>query len=322
MNLRLLSSAVLLLACVLPLESAYKCGVAHTPRRRRSFNSTKEPPNTFPWTAFVAHFTEGREAKCTGSLIHESYVLTAAHCVPVNGDASQMGVSFQQKCGTKKLDRNKLLKVTQAVRSSKYGTCEGKGECSSKGGDFAILKLEKPQSKIMPVCIGYNGILTDLTVNSWGRIDDKTEEGSECLRVAHLLFVDDKRCREENPESPIGLVMCAGSHNSSEICSGDSGAALMTKHQGLWYQVGVSSFGKGDCTKTRKPSGFERIVPHISLINKISKNAVQITPRTGLASGNKKSPSNDFIHSFTTRSKRFEMVWHAFWSRIFSFFTG
>ena len=252
------------------------CGIPN--RQVRSTNSSPEKPYFFPWTVFIAFYADGRRKKCTGALIHQSYILTAAHCTPQSENPKALLVSFRQECGTKNLTDDQLLPIRRIARHPGYAKCDGTGPCTTEGSDIAILELVTPQPRIMPICLGDSGDYNDLIVSGWGRINDDYE--NDCQRVATLKMVTDDKCHKFNPTTPINLVMCAGSKDTSNICYGDSGSALMTYEDDRWYQVGVSSFGKDNCATTREPSGFERISAHVPWIRRMTNNAVCINPNS------------------------------------------
>lgn len=276
--MHLIVSVVILIILLygVPVQSACECGIPNQSHALAS-RSFQEEPYFFPWTAFIAVLKDGRKReKCTGALIHEFYVLTAAHCTPLDQDPKKLFVSFNQECGTKNTPTDQMLQVSQVFRHPRYAKCEGKGECTTNGGDVAVLKLKTPQPDITPICLGVSGSYDDLVVSGWGRIDDNVPNDNGCQHVAKLQIVDDASCHKFNPTSPIEFVMCAGSKETSNICSGDSGSALMTLKGYRWFEVGISSFGKDNCATTNEPSGFEKVAPHIPWIRKVTSGAVCI----------------------------------------------
>jgi secreted trypsin-like serine protease len=246
----------------------------------------------------VAFFNDGKREKCTGALIHESYIMTAAHCTPQDQDASKVRVSFNQECGTKFLPIEQLLPIERVFRNPGYRHCDGKGDCNTAGGDIAILKLATPQPDITPICLGISGSYNDLIVSGWGRENDNYQ--TNCQNVAFLEAISDEECQRHNPSSPIDKIMCAGSRNTSNICAGDSGSSLMTLKDDRFYAVGVSSFGKDNCATSKEPSAFERVSAHIQWVGEVTGNAVCVNQNARRRCARKRRSA----HSATASGKR------------------
>ena len=251
-------------------------GAGDDGRMTVDIKSDTTKPYYFSWTVYIRQLKPGGKppGTCSGSLIHPYFVLTAAHCVQPDMNASQLLVSMQQECGIKDLPDVQLIPVVQAIRHPKYGDCTGKGPCSELGGDIALLRLARPQLRTLPVCLGVSGSYNELLLNGWGKLSDEKNKKSKCLHVSHYQTVEDDKCKKAYSKSPIDHVQCAGSKDTGAICGGDSGSGLLTMKAGRYYQVGIASFADGDCDSLKKPSVFERISTHVAWIRQVTQGAV------------------------------------------------
>ncbi|XP_067306859.1 chymotrypsin-like protease CTRL-1 [Pseudorasbora parva] len=76
-----------------------------------------------------------------------------------------------------------------------------------------------------------------------------TDQGlpSLILQQATLPIVSQNQCRQEFGQNRItDAMICAGASGASS-CQGDSGGPLICKSSGVWYQVGIVSWGFENC---------------------------------------------------------------------------
>jgi len=163
---------------------------------------------------------------CSGTLIADTVVLTAAHCL----DYYIPNVHFGSGFGSFVEDRN----VSEIIHSRYY---VGYGA----GGDIALLRLSQPApSEIVPVPINtepfdesYEG--AELRSIGFGVTDGETQDGFGTKRQVTLLI------REVSNEH-----LWVGTE-ARNICNGDSGGPHMYSRDGTEYVAAVSSFGALGC---------------------------------------------------------------------------
>lgn len=247
-----------------PLQEECVCGVESV--ATRIINGRRAVVGQFPWVVYIRQ--AGGWDSCTGTLITDRYVLTAAHCVPDHGDPWDMAVHVGQECGiTRTWSRVEPIKVSKVIRHPEYMGVSGTGY------DIALLQLEKPKfgtsrSNIMPVCLtNKTSSFDNYIISGWGLVNDGLVRVSNgCLNEADVNVLDPSECkRYGNAFKRTDLIMCAG--GESNICKGDSGGPLMSRSEGRVIQSGIASFGRADCSiATKTPSGFERVDQHIDWI--------------------------------------------------------
>lgn len=190
-----------------------------------------EPTDEFAATITGIYNLENNSL-CTGSLIAESYVLTAAHCVA--RDPRNLRVFFGPS-----LDAIVAInKVSGAVIPNIYGK---RFEEQNDWGDIAVLKIEgnlppgyKPIN-VLPtdsLQTGQNTILA-----GYGLSNGVKKEGSGFLRKTSVLIANPKHGLSE-----VSLDQTKG----TGACHGDSGGPAYLLTEGGYALWGVTSRGLDD----------------------------------------------------------------------------
>lgn len=205
-----------------------------------------------PWTVGVAEaaVSDGYSAQfCGGTLIANSWVLTAAHCT-----YSETGTAFNPADLDVIIGRHQLsstqgerIRIDQIVRNSNY-------DAATLHNDIALLHLSHP-SKGQPVHL-VAPLRADLEqptakaiVAGWGTT--ASGEATDNLQQAELPVVSDATCRTAYTAIGLNLTpdtLCAGyAEGGIDACAGDSGGPLVVWDAQLhnWVQIGIVSWGEG-----------------------------------------------------------------------------
>ena len=242
-------------------------------------------PGAWPWIAallsaddpsvFYAQF-------CSGVLIDQSWVLTAAHCVQgMSATKIQVAVGAYD-----------LTKFTGSRTPVKSIRIHPQFSSTSLYNDIALVELGVP-SAIQPIAL-FSGESVDktppsllgklVTVLGWGLADSSTSwYYPEILRQVSLPVVADSTCDAiyTYPISPAQF--CAGYYEGKDACEGDSGGPAVVQVDGAWVHAGIVSAGVscqeyfgwyGKYTRTSAQLSFIRqSVPNVAVTGKIPAGA-------------------------------------------------
>ncbi|XP_076748955.1 trypsin-4-like [Xylocopa sonorina] len=200
---------------------------------------------------------------CSGALIHESWVITAASCV-FRTDLSVVNVRVRTSTTSSGGDQ---LQVSNIVVHEDF-------DKHLLGNDIALIKLKIPVqfgAKLLPIGLPQKESHqlrdgTNCFVTGWRQILPGVEETK--LSVITVPLVNQKTCNSKMPcHKPLfQKMLCAGNMTYGvETCQDDPGAPLM-EGQTL---IGVLSYGLG-CKTMIHPGVYTRVSSYLRWISTYS----------------------------------------------------
>lgn len=220
-------------------------------------------PGEWPWQAFV----RAGPYMCGGSLIHEQWVVTAAHCV-----VSKQNVVFAPADITVTLGEHNRSKVEGTEQ--KIGVSRVIPHPTYKApwndNDIALLQLATPAvlgpavATVEPLVSPTFDALVDPGMQSfitgWGITAEGGSIATELQEVMAPIVSNDK-CQDAYGQITIGMLCAGYDEGGKDSCQGDSGGPLVVQTDDKrWKLAGIVSFGYG-CARP----GFYGVYTRVSV---------------------------------------------------------
>ncbi|XP_018323858.1 trypsin delta/gamma-like protein CG30031 [Agrilus planipennis] len=236
----------------------------------RITNSDRAFRDQFPYQVSLEWgYLESPSHLCGGSLISESVVLTAAHCIESYG-------TYTIAAGL--LNRGETTATSQRRSVDTIVVHENWPGEGPAPYDIALVKAVSPftlTSSVQTVGIPSQGIVPSGTgiVSGWGRTFYNSVLPT-VLQYANLRIITNNECAQ-NLINVLGYTsalddtqICTSARVTGQtgrvsVCSGDSGSPLV---QG-YVQVGIVSWGITPCGTTYAPSVYTRVSTYSDWIN-------------------------------------------------------
>lgn len=248
----------------------------------RIYGGQNSSIGAYPWVAALGYASTGVsevQFHCSGSLINERYILTAAHCLDpgtlkgrrlVEIRLGDWDLLTEADCEVMERGNMECAPPFRRVTMETAIIHPSYAQRFTYSDDIALIRLTETldlnslSPNIHPVCLPPAGATEALTEEGrqviavgWGM----TESGSlsEILQEIKLPIVNSARCRSVYGRAFGGNQICAGGMAGRDTCAGDSGGPLIvgsSSGSAPYIQVGIVSFGMAVCGKNDTPAVY------------------------------------------------------------------
>ncbi|KAK7896728.1 hypothetical protein WMY93_022053 [Mugilogobius chulae] len=214
-------------------------------------NVSESCPFFWPWQVSIQQ--NGRHY-CSGTLIHEEFVITAQHCHVRAGDTVVLGVHDIRLFSLQKI---LVQNVTRLPQDGSF----------PPGLDLSLIRLSQPArfgKNVVPICVPDQDEDGDLdsswscAVTGWGATMARGSVNPNRLHHASVRLLNQTTCREKWGEDMIKDSHICADPAASTSCLGDSGAPLFCRKHGAYFLFGVVTWGSSQCDP-EFPAVFTRV---------------------------------------------------------------
>lgn len=221
-------------------------------------------PNEWPWQAALRFVSNG-EVFCGASLVLDSWLVTASHCVE-QFNKKDIFVSLGDHVYNQNADTQyeQHITIQEIIMHEEYDPL-------TVDNDIALLRLSGPvqySPGIGPVCLPFQFAERDFqgenaTVTGWGT-DVFQGEVNEALHEVELPVISEAECKGFLHGAITSNMMCTYDPGH-DACQGDSGGPLVWEWQGRHYLVGVVSWGRS-CAEVGLPGVYAKVTNYLEWI--------------------------------------------------------
>ncbi|EDX09382.1 serine protease 3 isoform X3 [Drosophila simulans] len=226
----------------------------------RITNGKNAVENQFPYQVGLSFIGLKGSWWCGGSIIDNSWVLTAAHCT---AGSSSVKVYYGSTVRTSP-------KLTHTVSSSNFVQHASYNSATLKN-DISLIKTPSVtftasinRIALPAIASSYSTYAGQTAVASgWGRTSDSATAVATKLQYADLKVIDNSVCQQFYGSSTVTSgVICVASVNEVSTCQGDSGGPLALDSK----LIGVTSFVYAKGCEKNAPAGFTRVTSYLNWI--------------------------------------------------------
>lgn len=272
-----------------PRRTKCRCGI---PRRFKSRESGMEQRiiggeetslREFPWLVAIHRDEDNKNnnrVDCTGSLISDRWIITAAHCIPWWKDNPEKEIYVRINEHDVSSGNETAEHVRTIITQPKQIIIHPEYHHYTHVNDIALIYLPfrlRWSVDGPPICLPRKrDRRRAATAAGWGAVDSQGFEFPDVPYKVNMNIQSDAYCNATIPTKLEPTQMCAGGQERKDTCTGDSGGPLMTRQRRRrknYILTGITSYAIGyTCGRKDNPAVYTNVFKYVGWIRKETRN--------------------------------------------------